>query len=45
VFITGTTREITPVRAIDERVIGSGRPGPITLRLLSAFRQRIEAPA
>ena len=45
VFITGTTREITPVRAIDDRPIGPGRPGPMTVQLHSAFRRRIGAPA
>jgi branched-chain amino acid aminotransferase len=45
VFITGTTREVTPVGAIDDRPIGDGRPGPISRRLLAAFRQRIQAPA
>jgi branched-chain amino acid aminotransferase len=38
-FITGTTRELSPVVRIDDRVIGSGRPGPLTLRLLKAFRR------
>jgi branched-chain amino acid aminotransferase len=37
-FITGTTREVSPVVRIDERVIGSGKPGPVTLRLLQAYR-------
>ncbi len=45
IFITGTTREVTPVRAIDDRAVGDGRPGPLTLRLLSAFRQRVAQPA
>ncbi len=45
VFITGTTREVTPVRAIDDRAVGDGRPGPLTARLLSAFRQRVAQPA
>jgi branched-chain amino acid aminotransferase len=39
VFITGTTREITPVVAIDATIIGDGRPGPITARLLHRFRR------
>lgn len=39
-FITGTTREISPVVRIDEHVIGSGRPGTVTLQLLAAFRRR-----
>ena len=38
-FITGTTRELSPVVRIDERVIGSGRPGPITLDLLAALSE------
>jgi branched-chain amino acid aminotransferase len=37
-FITGTTRELSPVVRVDDRVIGTGRPGPITLRLLQAYR-------
>ncbi len=41
VFITGTTREVTPVVAIDDRTIGSGRPGAVTTRLLEAFRARV----
>jgi branched-chain amino acid aminotransferase len=40
-FITGTTREVTPVVSVDGRPIGTGRPGPITLRLLEAFRARV----
>ena len=39
-FITGTTREVTPVVRIDQQVIGGGQPGPITQRLLAAFRER-----
>jgi branched-chain amino acid aminotransferase len=42
-FITGTTREVTPVVAVDDRVIGTGRPGPVTLRLLEEFRRRAGA--
>ncbi len=33
VFLTGTAAEVTPVREIDFRKIGSGEPGPITRRL------------
>jgi len=39
-FITGSTRELSPVVRIDDRQIGTGKPGPITLRLLHAFRRR-----
>jgi len=39
-FITSTTRELSPVVQVDERPIGSGTPGPITTRLLKAYRTR-----
>ncbi len=37
VFVTGTAAEITPVRAIDRKSIGSGARGPITQRLQRAY--------
>ena len=40
-FLTGTGAEVIPVVGLDGRSIGSGRPGPITLRVLEAFRQRV----
>jgi branched-chain amino acid aminotransferase len=39
-FITGTTRDITPVVAVDASRIGTGVPGPVTARLLTHFRRR-----
>jgi len=42
-FITSTTREISPVVRIDDRVIGGGTPGPITRRLLDGYRRRAQA--
>ena len=39
VFLTGTAAEIVPVVTIDGRVIGSGKPGPVTRELQRAFRQ------
>jgi branched-chain amino acid aminotransferase len=32
-FFTGTAAEVTPIREVDDRRIGAGAPGPITLRL------------
>jgi len=32
-FMTGTAAEITPVRSLDDRTIGEGRPGPVTKAL------------
>ncbi len=40
-FITSSSREIVPVVAVDGRQIGDGRPGPITRRLLEAYRAQI----
>jgi branched-chain amino acid aminotransferase len=40
-FITGTTREITPVVAVDGLAIGSGRPGAITQKLMESFKQKV----
>ncbi|MBK7386836.1 MAG: branched-chain-amino-acid transaminase [Methanothrix sp.] len=39
VFVTGTAAEIAPVTKIDGRVIGSGKPGPITKKLMAAFKE------
>jgi branched-chain amino acid aminotransferase len=39
-FLTSTTREIVPIVRVDDRVIGSGRPGSVTKNLLDAFRVR-----
>ena len=37
VFLTGTAAEITPVREVDDRAIGTGRRGPITEALQQRF--------
>jgi branched-chain amino acid aminotransferase len=39
-FLTSTTRELVPIVAVNERRIGSGKPGAITQRLLGGFRRR-----
>lgn len=36
-FLTGTAAEVTPIREVDHRVIGAGKPGPITQKLQEAF--------
>jgi D-alanine transaminase len=41
VFLTGTTVEVLAVVRIDGKVIGDGRPGPITQRLAAGFRKRV----
>jgi len=42
-FITSTTRELSPVTRIDDRVVGDGKPGPVTLKLLEGYRRRARA--
>lgn len=37
VFLTGTAAEVTPIREIDRRQIGSGARGPVTRSLQEAF--------
>lgn len=37
VFLTGTAAEVVPVKEIDEREIGDGKPGPITRKLQETF--------
>jgi branched-chain amino acid aminotransferase len=37
VFVTGTAAELTPVREIDNRRIGTGKPGPLTAELQRRF--------
>ena len=37
VFVTGTAAELTPVREIDNRRIGAGKPGPVTTALQKRF--------
>jgi branched-chain amino acid aminotransferase len=39
-FLTSTTREVVPIVRVDDRVIADGRPGPITRRLLDAYREQ-----
>lgn len=36
-FFTGTAAEITPIKEVDHRMIGPGKPGPVTKRLQSIF--------
>ena len=37
-FLTGTAAEVIPVVRIDQRTIGDGKPGAVTLDLLKRFR-------
>ena len=41
VFFTRTSPRITPVNSIDNRLIGDGKPGPMTKQLLAAHSERV----
>ena len=47
-FMCGTAAEITPIRSVDGRQVGAGKPGPVTRRLQALFfdlvEGRIDAP-
>jgi branched-chain amino acid aminotransferase len=40
-FFTGTAAEVTPIREVDGRIIGSGTRGPITERLQKLFFDQV----
>jgi len=41
-FFTGTAAEVTPIREVDDRKIGSGKPGEITKSLSKKFFDIVE---
>ena len=40
-LFSGTAVEVTAIREIDGRVIGDGKPGPITRRIQETFNQAV----
>src|ERR1019366_8968670 len=36
-FLTGTAAEVVPIRAVDDRPVGDGKPGPITQKLQQTY--------
>jgi branched-chain amino acid aminotransferase len=44
-FITSVSREVLPVARIDGRPVGDGQPGPVTRRLLQAYRDLVAREA
>jgi len=45
IFMTGTAAEVTPVRELDDRQIGSGEPGPVTRELQDAYFDHVKGSA
>ena len=43
-FFTGTAMEMVPIREVNTRAIGTGKPGPITKKLMIEFQKVIEDP-
>jgi branched-chain amino acid aminotransferase len=40
-FLTGTAAEVVPIRAVDDRPLGDGKPGPITRRLQEVYHAAV----
>ncbi len=40
-FLTGTAAEVVPISSVDDRVVGDGRPGPITTTIQSTYFQAV----
>jgi branched-chain amino acid aminotransferase len=45
VFFTGTAAEIVPIREVNKRQIGDGKPGPVTKKLMATFQKATADPA
>jgi branched-chain amino acid aminotransferase len=45
VFFTGTAAEVVPIREVNKRQIGNGSPGPVTKKLMAAFKKATADPA
>jgi branched-chain amino acid aminotransferase len=43
-FFTGTAMEMVPIREVNKRQIGTGKPGPVTKRLMAEFHKVIKDP-
>jgi len=43
-FFTGTAMEMVPIREVNKRQIGNGKPGPISKKLMHEFQKVIEDP-
>ncbi|MCW4023561.1 MAG: branched-chain-amino-acid transaminase [Candidatus Bathyarchaeota archaeon] len=44
-FFTGTAMEVIPIREVNKRPVGEGKPGPVTKRLMAEFQKVIADPA
>ena len=40
-FMSGTAAEVVPINSVDDRIVGDGRPGPITRRIQEVFHAAV----
>ncbi len=40
-FLTGTAAEVVPIASVDDRVVGEGKPGPITKKIQDVYHQAV----
>lgn len=43
VFLVGTLSDVMPIVKVDGKPVGDGKPGPVSLRLFKALRERLDA--
>ena len=43
-FFTGTAAEVAPIHDVNKRVIGSGKRGPVTKRIMQEFEKALKDP-
>jgi D-alanine transaminase len=42
-FLVGTTTDVMPIVQLNDRPVGTGQPGPVSTRLVRAFREYLDA--
>ena len=43
VFLVGTLSDVMPIVKVDGKQVGAGKPGPVSLKLFKALRERLDA--
>jgi D-alanine transaminase len=43
IFLVGTLTDVMPIVKLDGKQVGDGKPGPVTLKLFKALRERLDA--
>jgi branched-chain amino acid aminotransferase len=41
-FLTTSVREIVPITSVNDKPVGSGKPGPVTRRLMAAYKELVK---